>query len=171
MATPRELVRCVSASLNVPEGTVVQHDRNLADAGYRTAAKRGRASGTIGYWDATNLIIATAASRNIKDSANTVAIYEHLPNTRIFGNCKLDGLEGSNFAEFFAYLLEDVVNGYKWSNFTINLFGPSDIYAHVEFSTGNRVLFGNPHTGKSCLRYTSTVDRSCLWPIAQLIAA
>jgi len=75
MATPKQLVQKVAELTGVPVNTVVQHDRNLADAGLRTVAGRGRAAARVTSLDAANLLIAVAASRNVKDSALIVQTY------------------------------------------------------------------------------------------------
>jgi hypothetical protein len=82
MATPRELIRAVAEALGVPEPTVVVHDRNLALAGLRTMAGRGRAAAKMTATDAANLVVATAGSMNVKDSAKTVTNYGALQADR-----------------------------------------------------------------------------------------
>jgi hypothetical protein len=78
IATPKELVRSVAEVLGTPEPTVVVHDRNLALAGLRTVGGRGLAAARMTGRDAANLIVAVAASNNVKDSAKTVVGYAAL---------------------------------------------------------------------------------------------
>ena len=56
--TPGELVKAISIALDVPEETVVQHDRNLAVAGLRTTGARGRNAPHVTYLDAARVIVA-----------------------------------------------------------------------------------------------------------------
>ena len=72
MATPKQLVEVVATIFNVSEATVTVHDRNLSVAGLRTMAGRGRAAAHVTSRDAANLMVAVAASRNVKDSVYTV---------------------------------------------------------------------------------------------------
>jgi hypothetical protein len=75
MTSPRQLVHAVSSVLGVPVATVTIHDRNLAVAGLRSVAGRGRRAARITSRDATNLVIASAASPSVKDSVKTVQLY------------------------------------------------------------------------------------------------
>jgi hypothetical protein len=70
--TPGQLVRAVSIALDVPEETVVQHDRNLVVAGLRTRGGRGRSAPEVTPLDAARLLAATLASVRAKDSVETV---------------------------------------------------------------------------------------------------
>jgi hypothetical protein len=74
--TPGQLVRAVSIALDVPEETVVQHDRNLAVAGLRTKGGRGRSAPEVNLLDAARLFVATLASIRTKDSVATVEEFE-----------------------------------------------------------------------------------------------
>ena len=58
MATPGELVRCISSVLNISEPTVIQYDRNLAAAGLRSKGGRGLSAARVNAQDAANLLIA-----------------------------------------------------------------------------------------------------------------
>src|SRR4051812_5015787 len=62
MGSPGELVRCVARVLKVSEATVVQYDRNLAEAGLRTKGGRGRSAARITSQDAANLLIVIAGA-------------------------------------------------------------------------------------------------------------
>ena len=65
--TPGQLVKAVSIALDVPEETVVQHDRNLVVAGLRTTGARGINAPPVTYQDAARLFVATLASIRTKD--------------------------------------------------------------------------------------------------------
>lgn len=78
MATPSELVRVVADVLSVPEATVVQHDRNLLAAGMRSKGGRGLGAAQVTASDASNLLIATAASWLKRSSVETVSEYSAL---------------------------------------------------------------------------------------------
>ena len=81
MATPKQLVSAVATALYVPEATVTVHDRNLSVAGLRSVGGRGRAAAKVTTKDAANLLIATAASRNVKDSVQAIFQYGSLVST------------------------------------------------------------------------------------------
>jgi hypothetical protein len=74
--TPGQLVKAVSIALDVPEETVVQHDRNLVMAGLRTTGARGRNAPDVTTRDAARLFVATLASVRTKDSVDMVQAYE-----------------------------------------------------------------------------------------------
>jgi len=74
--TPGQLVNAVSIALDVPEETVVQHDRNLVVAGLRTKGGRGRSAPQVTPLDAARLLVATLASFRTKDSVTTVKQFE-----------------------------------------------------------------------------------------------
>jgi hypothetical protein len=90
--TPRQLVQAVSIALNVPEETVVQHDRNLVVAGLRTKGGRGRSAPLMTPLDAARLLVAALASFRTKDSVTTVNQFEcsifHAP-----GHYDIDGFK------------------------------------------------------------------------------
>jgi hypothetical protein len=80
--TPGQLVKAVSIALDVPEETVVQHDRNLVTAGLRTKGGRGPSAPKVTPLDAARLLVATLGSVRTKDSVETVRKFEetkHLP--------------------------------------------------------------------------------------------
>ena len=74
--TPGQLVKAVSIALDVPEETVVQHDRNLIVAGLRTTGARGINAPPVTYTDAARLFVATLASIRTKDSVAAVRAFE-----------------------------------------------------------------------------------------------
>lgn len=74
--TPGQLVKAVAIALDVPEETVVQHDRNLVVAGLRTKGGRGRSAPAVTPLDAARLLTATLASFRTKDSVSTVREFE-----------------------------------------------------------------------------------------------
>ena len=110
MASPKELVQVVARETGVSEATVIVHDRNLALAGLRSVGGRGRAAARMTYRDAANLIIAVAASRNVKDSAKTVEAYAPLPAIEplIFDDDGREVVRGETFGDALAALLEAV---------------------------------------------------------------
>jgi len=87
--TPGELVKAISIALDVPEETVVQHDRNLAVAGLRTTGARGRNAPHVTYLDAARVIVAMLGSVRTKDSVETVRKFE----TAKFDPVKVDWQE------------------------------------------------------------------------------
>jgi hypothetical protein len=74
--TPGRLVKAVAVALDVPEETVVQHDRNLAVAGLRTKGGRGRSAPKVTILDAARLFVATLGSVRTKDSVAIVKAFE-----------------------------------------------------------------------------------------------
>jgi hypothetical protein len=74
--TPGQLVKAVAIALDVPEETVVQHDRNLVVAGLRTKGGRGRSAPSVTPRDAARLITAVLGSVKVKDSAPVVGFLE-----------------------------------------------------------------------------------------------
>lgn len=94
--TPGQLVRAMSIALDVPEETVVQHDRNLVVAGLRTKGGRGRSAAEVTPVDAARLLVATLASIRTKDSTGAVEQFERSifeppdkPNYTLFRGIKL----------------------------------------------------------------------------------
>jgi hypothetical protein len=79
MATPGKLVHTVAAVLGIPEATVVQHDRNLAEAELRTKGGRGRSAARVTSHDAANLLIAICGApisgASVKESLTTCNRY------------------------------------------------------------------------------------------------
>jgi hypothetical protein len=74
--TPGQLVKAVALALDVPEETVVQHDRNLVVAGLRTKGGRGRSAAKVTPLDAARLIVAVLGSLRTKDTVATVRAFE-----------------------------------------------------------------------------------------------
>jgi len=128
LATPKELVQKVAEETGVPVNTVVQHDRNLADAGLRTMAGRGRAAAQVTFQDGANLVVAVAASRNVKDSAAMVRLYSPLEarDAPSWG----DRTWGRTFGEALTELLEVVpanreeFGGEDATRITVSIYGP-----------------------------------------------
>lgn len=128
MATPKELITSVAEHTGVPLATVIVHDRNLAEEGLRSPALRGRGVSRVTYQDAANLLIAVAASRNVKDSAKTVRDYAELPSHEpLFSG---EEIRGRTFGDALAALLEAVpparesFGGPDGDRIEISLFGP-----------------------------------------------
>ena len=82
MATPGELVKAVASVLGVPGATVAQYDRHLAEAGMRSKSGRGKSAARVTPRDASNLLIAIAASPvsgpSVKEASNTCKTYASL---------------------------------------------------------------------------------------------
>jgi hypothetical protein len=78
MATPGELSRTVSRLLGISEPTVMVHDRNLALAGFRTKAGRGRSAPKMTPADAAALLITATASPSLRGSIETFQRYSGL---------------------------------------------------------------------------------------------
>lgn len=74
--TPGQLIKAVALALDVPEETVFQHDRNLAQAGLRTKGGRGSSAPEVTTIDAARLLVATLASVRTKESVATVKAFE-----------------------------------------------------------------------------------------------
>lgn len=62
MATPGQLVKCIATALGIPEPTVVQYDRLLAENGLRSKGGRGTSAAKVTPVDAANLLIAIMGS-------------------------------------------------------------------------------------------------------------
>jgi hypothetical protein len=74
--TPGQLIKAMSIALDVPEMTVVQHDRNLVAAGLRTTGARGVNAPHVTFLDAARLFVATLGSDRRVDSVETVRLFE-----------------------------------------------------------------------------------------------
>ena len=152
MASPKELVQVVSRETGVPEATVIVHDRNLSLAGLRTVAGRGRAAAKMTYQDAANLIIAVAASRNVKDSAKTVKTYSPLPASEPlhFDDDGKEVVRGETFGDALAAFLEvvpaarDDFKDPAHAYVEVYIYGPKP-EAKIEWKHGDRngeLLYG-----------------------------
>jgi hypothetical protein len=75
MAVSTQLGKCVAEVLGVPETSTASHVRNLREAGLLSKTGRGVTAAQMSTRDAAHLLIATAASLNVKDSADTVSIF------------------------------------------------------------------------------------------------
>jgi hypothetical protein len=62
MATPGQLVKSIAEALSIPEPTVVQYDRLLAESGWRSKGGRGTSAAKVTAVDAANLLIAILGS-------------------------------------------------------------------------------------------------------------
>ena len=110
MATPKELVHAVARTSGVSEATVIVHDRNLLMAGLRTEGQRGRGKSEVTFRDAAHLLMAVAASRNVKDSAEVALTYGKLVADR---NIEIkhtvdNGQDTESLADALTYLLEEL---------------------------------------------------------------
>lgn len=143
MATPKELVAAIAARTGIPEVTVGIHDRNLAEAGLRTPALRGRGVSRVTYQDAANLLIAVAGSRNVKDSVKVVTEYGSLVSETAID---IDGAwRGRTLGDAVAALLEtvaanpDVYSGEDGDEVDVSLFWPY-VFATINFSRNNKIV-------------------------------
>jgi hypothetical protein len=101
--TPGELVKAISIALDLPEETVVQHDRNLAVAGLRTTGARGRNAPHVTYLDAARVIVAMLGSVRTKDSVETIRKFE----TAKFESIKVDWQEMAANARAQGFKISD----------------------------------------------------------------
>jgi len=79
MVSPGQMVSAIAKALRVPEITVVQHDRKLADAGLRAKGGRGPSAAKMTARDIVNLLIGIAASSSIQETAANAREYGSLP--------------------------------------------------------------------------------------------
>jgi hypothetical protein len=83
MASPGQLVTCIAEALKIPEPTVVQYDRLLAENGLRSKGGRGLSAAKVTPGDAANLLIAIlgspVAGASIKPAIETCKVYGGLP--------------------------------------------------------------------------------------------
>jgi hypothetical protein len=82
MATPGQLVRTMASVLGIPEPTVAQYDRHLAEAGLRQIRGRGTSAAAVSAEDAANLLIAILGSpvvgASIRTAPETSKVYGSL---------------------------------------------------------------------------------------------
>lgn len=121
-ATPGQLFERVADAFAMPIVQVKQMDRFLADAGLRTmTGGRGRNAPKVKSLDGSNLMIAAATSRNIKDAAEMARTFGQLPiSPNQEGSAvddrltlpKIDSLSKDHtFAEALAALIDSVRTG------------------------------------------------------------
>jgi len=83
MATPGQLVKCIAEALSIPEASVVQYDRLLAENGLRSKGGRGTSAAKVTAVDAANLLIAIMGSpvigASIKPAIEVCRTYGRLP--------------------------------------------------------------------------------------------
>lgn len=181
MATPKQLVQKVAALTGIAVNTVIQHDRNLADAGLRTIAGRGRAAARITYLDAAHLLIAVAGSRNVKDSATVVQDLGRLVARQTL---EVDGTAaGGTFAEALAIFIKvaaediDSVTGQARGSVRVSLYGPQP-RAEIDYQAlGGGVLEYHPpktprakESAAPDLEFVARFTQHTLGSIGQLIA-
>lgn len=75
MASPGKLVQVMAEALQLPEATIVVHDRNLVIAGLRSKGGRGLSAAKITARDVAHLLVALLASALVKDSVHSVRRY------------------------------------------------------------------------------------------------
>jgi hypothetical protein len=90
MATPGQLVRTIASVLGVPEPTITQYDRHLAEAGLRQIRGRGTSAAEVSAEDAANLLMAILGSpvvgASIRTAADTSKVYGSLGVLKNFSN-------------------------------------------------------------------------------------
>lgn len=130
--TPGALVRAVAAAFDLSEAVVAQHDRRLAEEGFRTKGGRGASAPQVTAEDAAKLIIATLAGERF---SQTFATVRDLWNAPVMLPPVAQGTEGPghalviqqqikslsefdaaisnecNFGEATSALLKDCING------------------------------------------------------------
>jgi hypothetical protein len=125
MATPGELVDAIANALGIPQATITQYDRVLAENGLRSKGGRGTSAAKVTAGDAANLLIAVLGSplsgASIKDAARTCRKYASLPiservvwreNFPRFGLLTLAKLPGRHlFHEGLSALIEGASKG------------------------------------------------------------
>lgn len=119
MATPGQLVKCLSDALDIPEPTVVLYDRLLAENGLRSKGGRGTSAAKVTAMDAANLLLAILGSpvtgASIRTAIQTCEAYGRLPMK--LGNDKanlqlIEYLGFPSLAEFSnRHNLRDVLTG------------------------------------------------------------
>lgn len=185
MATPKDLIASVAELTGVPIATVIVHDRNLAEAGLRTPALRGRGVSRVTYQDAANLLIAVAASRNVKDSVKTVRDYAELnaDSGMQFG----EEVRGRTFGDALAALLEAVPTtperfsgrDSRSDEIVVSIYGPDlsaqiDVRRHGEparrwqFDTRGWPKSDRPRSGD--LTYIAQFTHATLGHVGTLVA-
>jgi hypothetical protein len=127
--------------LGAPETTTASHVRNLREAGLLTKTGRGITAAQMTTRDAAHLLIATAASLNVKDSAATVADFTKIesrygqPKIRLARYADLN--PDHSFTDALVALLDLVVAGEFTSpsefGFYARLFGPR-VRAEIEWT-------------------------------------
>jgi hypothetical protein len=97
MATPGQLVRTMATVLGIPEPTVIQYDRHLAEAGLRRIRGRGTSAAAVSAEDAANLLIAILGSPVVGASIRTAA-----ETSRVYGSLVAYGRwkDVSRFADY-----------------------------------------------------------------------
>ncbi len=89
MATPGQLVKCIAETLSIPEPSVVQYDRLLAENGLRSKGGRGTSAAKVTAGDAANLLLAIMGSpvvgASIKPAIEVCRTYGSLP-LKVGGN-------------------------------------------------------------------------------------
>lgn len=177
MATPKQLVAKVAEITGVPEGTVVQHDRNLSVAELRTTGGRGLAVAKVTFEDAANLLIAVAGSRNVKDSARTVLAYRDLVASQPleFGDVE----RGHTFGDAIAALLEaapkerDAFAGPDGGTINVSMFGPSPaarIEWNLPISHGTVEYSGEHSRAFADLQFVSRFTQVTIGHIGDLVS-
>ena len=97
--TPGQLVHAVAVALDVSEGTVVLHDRNLAAAGLRTKGGRGPSAAKVTPLDAARLFVATLTSVKVTDSVEMLQTFEALRFDPAYPTAEIAATRGRAFSD------------------------------------------------------------------------
>jgi hypothetical protein len=131
----------VAEVLGVPETSTASHVRNLREAGLLSKKGRGVTAAHMTTRDAARLLIATAASPNIKDSAETVTSFAKLENRYGQPKIRFERYASLNpdhsFIDALVALLDLVVAGEFPSpsefGFYVRMFAPR-LHAEIEWN-------------------------------------
>lgn len=116
--------------LGIPETTSASHLRNLREAGLLTKTGRGTSAAHMTTHDAALLLIAAAASPNVKDSVETVHAFQTLKSK--YGRPRIDLARYANidddhtFVDALIALLDAAAHNElaQKDDFKVRLFGP-----------------------------------------------
>ena len=140
MATPGQLVQVIAGVLGIPTATVTQYDRVLAENGLRSKSGRGTSAAKVTSRDASNLLLAVAASplfdSSAKDAVENCKLYGSMPvvawrskrNFTRLGLPILDSLpEEHSFGDALSALIDAVgeQDDFGWPSrkrFSVNTF-------------------------------------------------
>ena len=151
MATPKQLVELIAKIFDVSEATVTVHDRNLSLAGLRTMAGRGRAAARVTSRDAANLMVAVAASRNVKDSVYTVEQFGGFHSKEnwdcyLLNPPEMTGLgKNHTLVDAMAALIESAMSGKLRESVEQTIGAPADLRNSDEFFSIKITLKGASH--------------------------
>lgn len=154
MATPGQLVRTMATVLGIPEPTVIQYDRRLAEAGLRRILGRGTSAAAVSAEDAANLLIAVLGSPIVGASIKTAA-----ETSRVYGSLVAYGRwnDASRFADHGLVTLSKIPKTHTFKDALVALIegasrGESpyiiernDVLTELDFRFGVDVQIPNMH--------------------------